>query len=265
MNLRQLQADFLDRIVGGGSSPVGVAPGDPMERGIAIYRNNYRQALMEAMRSTFERTRRWIGGEAFAAAASHHLIRHPPSSWTLDDVGECFAQTTALLFARDPEVADLVALEWAMHRVFGAADAPLLDLPGFGAATASFGEDDWAALRLQPQPGLAVITVHTDCVALWRSLADDVRPQDPPVLDPPAVAVVWREDWRPVCCLASAEEGEALRGMIAGMRYGEVCERLADVHGPERAAQEAGRMLGWWLRSGMLAGVLRAEKPVAMQ
>ena len=51
--------------------------------GLAIYRNNYRSALIDALRSTFERTERLVREESFARAAAHHLIAKPPSSWTL--------------------------------------------------------------------------------------------------------------------------------------------------------------------------------------
>lgn len=228
-----------------------------MARGLDVYRNNYRNALMAAMRATFERTLHWVGAEAFDAAAAHHLIAHPPASWTVDDVGAGFAQTTAGLFARDPDVADLVALEWAMHRVFVAADSAVLDLAGFRQATADFAEDDWAAMRLVLQPGLEVVAARTDCVALWRALAretllEDGRPADPPVLEQAHVAIVWREAWRPVCRMAPAEEGELLRSLAAGASYGALCESLADRHGAEPAVRRAGELLSRWLHAGML-------------
>lgn len=257
MSLLHLQTDFIACL----HDPALPPPADwdaRMARGLEVYRNNYRHASMEAMRSTYERTRRWVGEDAFAAAAAHHLVAAPPSSWTLDDAGAGFAQVAAALFARDAEVGDLAALEWAMHRAFVAAEGEVLDAAAFRRATAGFAEDDWAEMRVVPQPALALVRVRTDCVALWRALASDERPPDPPLLVQPRVAVVWREGWRTTCCLVSAEEGEALRLVLAGQSYGDVCVALAGRHGPDDAALEAGRMLSWWLQAGMLAGVERA-------
>ena len=53
-------------------------------RGLAIYRNNYRGGLIDTLRDTYPRTEVLAGEAAFARAAAHHCITHPPSSWTLD-------------------------------------------------------------------------------------------------------------------------------------------------------------------------------------
>lgn len=207
MSLQQWQADFI-ACLHDADVPLPRGWGAAMARGLEIHRNNYRHALMEAMRSTFERTLRWVGDASFEAAAAHHLVAHPPSGWTLDDVGAGFARTAATLFAREPEVADLAALEWAMHRVFVAADATALDLAGFRDATAGFEEDDWSGMRLLTLPGIGIVEVGTDCVALWRGLAGDARPPEPSRLARPHAAIVWREGWQPVCCLVDAGEAE---------------------------------------------------------
>lgn len=256
MNLQQLQTAFMARV----HDPAAALPPEwdaRMARGMEVYRNNYRHALLETMATTFERTRRWVGEEAFHAAAAHHLVAHPPCSWTLDAAGAGFAETAAGLFARDVEVGDLAALEWAMHRVFVAADSTVLDLAGFQRATAGFAGDDWVAMRLRVQPGLEVVTVGTDCVALWQGLSDDVRPRDPGIFAQPRAAIVWREEMRPVCRITSAEDGRALRLAAAGTPYGALCEDIADRHGAGDAARRAGAMLSDWLHSGLLAGVER--------
>lgn len=256
MSLQQLQADFI-ACLHDADAPLPRGWGAAMARGFEVHRNNYRHALMEAMRSTFERTLRWVGDAPFEAAAAHHLVAHPPSGWTLDDVGAGFAQTAAALFAREPEVADLAALEWAMHRAFVAADATALGLAGFRDATAGFAEDDWSGMRLMTLPGIGIVEVGTDCVALWRGLAGDARPPEPPRLARPHAAIVWREGWQPVCCLVDAGEADALRAAVAGTTFGGLCRQLAGCHGQEGAAREAGRLLAWWLEAGLLAGVER--------
>lgn len=256
MNLAHAQACFLAQVLDAGA-------GWPsrwdarMACGLAVYRNNYRQALMAAMRATFERTLRWVGEAAFDAAAAHHLVSCPPTGWTLDDAGTGFPETVAGLFPRDPDVADLAALEWAMHRAFTAADSTCMDLAAWRHATVGFAGDDWARMRLLPTPGLAVLDVRTDCVALWRSLADDGAGAEPPPLERTTSVIVWREDWRPVCRLATRLEGQALRRIAAGTSYGALCAHLVEDVGvsAEDAAREAGHLLAGWLHAGLLTGV----------
>lgn len=254
MSLQQVQAEFMASLQHA-ELPLPSGCDARFAQGLAVYRNNYQSVLLDAMRSTFERTCGWVGEDAFTAAATHQCVLHPPSGWTLDDVGRGFAETLAALFAQDPEVADLAALEWAMHRAFSAADAEALDMDGFRHATDGFCADDWAGMRLRLQPALHVVAVRTDCVGLWRALAGSERPADPPVLAQAHAAIVWREDWRPVCRLVAAQEAEALRALCAGRDYGGICAQLAETLGADAAAREAGRMLSRWLHDGLLCGV----------
>lgn len=269
MNLAQWQAAFVAGLRDDGDA-VPATLGLSDARGFAVYRGNHRHALMAAMASTFERTRRWVGVGPFEAAAAHHLLLHPPAGWTLDDVGDGFPDTLATLFAGDAEVVELAALEWAMHRVFTAAGAPVLDLDGFRAATAAFDGDDWAALRLVPQPALRILPATTDSVALWQSLAEatgadaagdnDVAPLPPPPapLAAPVAVFAWRLGWRPVCRLADADEAEALAVLAAGGSHGDACATVAARLGDDvAAATRAGAMLSRWLQDGLLAAAGR--------
>lgn len=151
--------------------------------GLDIYRNNYRTALVEALRSTFGRTEKLVGEASFARAAAHHLITCPPSSWTLDLAGESFAETCADLFTNDPEVGELALLEWSMHLAFVARDVTPLTADKFIEAVSKFADDDWAGLTLEFLPGLAVFEVRHDLKAIWSSLADDA---DAPLVEPSA-------------------------------------------------------------------------------
>ncbi|MBX7494991.1 DNA-binding domain-containing protein [Qipengyuania sp. 6B39] len=225
------------------------------EAGLEIYRNNYRTALVEALRSTFERTERLVGEESFRRAAAHHCIAHPPTSWTLDLAGAGFPDTCAELFANDPDVEELAALEWAMHRAFPARDAEPLDTAGFAATTAEFGEADWIGLLLDFLPGLSLVRTRHDLVGLWSSLATLEGAADVRKLDEPQCAVVWREGERPVFVLRPLWEGGALAALAEGGTFGEACALLVDELGEERAVTNAGAMLARWLADGIIAGI----------
>lgn len=224
--------------------------------GMAVYRNNYRSALLNALRAGFERTERWVGAEAFGRAAAHHVISHPPSSWTLDDAGAGFDVTCAQLFADDPEVAELVWLERAMLDAFTSADSIPMDTTGFSAATADFAEQDWAALRLTFQPGMGWRQVSHDLRGIWQHLADDAATGLQVVpLEEPLVCLVWREGERPTFKQVSSLEGRAFAAMQGGANYGDLCEMLAAEIGADQAILDAGRCLGGWLAEGMIVGL----------
>lgn len=236
----------------------GTLPAEWNERhaaGLAIYRNNYRTALVEALRSTFERTERLVGESAFRRAATHHVIANPPSGWTLDLVGEGFDGTCRQLFTEDREVAEIAWLEWAMHRAFVARDAAPLDPPAFAKTCASFGETDWEGLRLAFVPGLALAPVCHDLARLWPSLRGDGEEPTIRTLAEPHHALVWREGERSVFVLKPAAEAHMLATLASGAAWGDTCAALVETLGEDAAIVEAGQLLGRWLAQGLICGV----------
>lgn len=249
--LAQRQDAFLGAIL---DDAAALPPGWDAERapGLAIYRNNYRTALVEALRATFERTERLVGEAAFHRAAAHHCIMHPPSSWTLDRAGAGFPETCAELFARDPDVAELAALEWAMHEAFTARDTAPLTHTQFAETCAGFAEDAWDGLQLVLMPDIRCLPAHHDLVRLWSSLGTDDAEADLAALGSAHCAVVWRAGERPVFVLRPAWEGEALVGFRAGASFGAVCAAMIDTLGEEAAVAEAGAMLARWVGEGWI-------------
>ena len=154
-SLIQRQADFIANLHNEDAAlPEGWT--SRHAKGLAIYRNNYRVALIDALLDTFDRTARWVGEEAFRKAAAHHLIAHPPTGWTLDDVGNGFDVTLAELFANDPEVSELAWTEWSMHQAFGALNAEPLTAIAFATATSEFHEANWGSLCLTFMPRITM-------------------------------------------------------------------------------------------------------------
>lgn len=222
---------------------------------LEVYRNNYRSSLVEALAATFERTQRWVGEESFRRAAAHHVILHPPSSWTIDAVGEGFDATLSELFANDPEVAELAALEWAMHRAFVAGDAASLAMADFAERTAGFSEEDWAGLGFVFTPGAALLSVAHDVGALWNALKDEDFVAPELGLSALHALLVWREGLRPVFRLMDEADGAALAMGLGGSNFGDICAALVERLGPEEGVARAGALLGQWLQDGLIAGL----------
>lgn len=227
--------------------------------GIEVYRGNYRSSLIEALKSTYERTERWVGEEAFRRAAAHHVIIQPPTSWTLDDAGAGFDATCAELFRNDPEVAELAWLEWAMFRAFVSRDVVPLDADGFTWQTSGFGEEEWSNLRLEFLPGASTSEVSHDMRAIWNALGEDELLRPDAALDTPQSVIVWREGERSTFMMGSAEESRAFVALQGGMPYGEMCMMLAgadaSIDEAQQAAMRAGALLGRWLNEGLIAAL----------
>lgn len=241
MTLAVLQRAFLAEIAADDALP-------PSSTGMAIYRNAYRGRLSDALASGFERTKRWVGEEAFEQAAAHYILTYPPHRWTLDLFGEAFPALLETLFADDPEVAELAWLEWHLQQAFAALDAPVLTAADL--AEASLSEEDWARLRFIPAPGFAAGQVDFDVVTLWPLLRDEATPEVARALPEPGWLIVWRQDLSPHYRLLGSAEGSALTALARGTSFGAVA---ADV-GADNLAQ-FGAWFAGWLAEGLFSAM----------
>lgn len=245
MSLLALQSAFHGEIV---AADDGSAPSSP---GMAIYRDAYRGRLLAALAASFERTRRWTGEEAFAAAACHYILTVPPTSWTLDSYGADFPDLLAALFADDPEVAELAWLEWHMSQAFAAPDAPQIDPAALAAA--SHSEADWAAMRFAMAAGFATRTIATNAAALWEALADDAGQGLAVERGENAAILVWRAGLSPHYRIIHADEHRAVLGLASGQTLGAIATDADPV------------LLGEWIRLWLLEGLFAQASCAALR
>ncbi|MXP29716.1 hypothetical protein GRI58_12945 [Porphyrobacter algicida] len=254
MNLLTCQHLFIDHVLED-DAPLPLAwVNDRMRTGLAIYRKGYRSRLIDALAETFPHTRQWVGDESFDKAAAHHLINNPPSHWSLDRAGAGFPESLEVLFARDPEVPELAALEWDMHLAFVAPDAQPLDANAFASATASFGDENWERLRFTLHPTLTVRSIRTSAAAIWRALAEERTLSDGFLLDEPGHILVWRDGMVPVFRTSADHEADCLGLLRAGCNFGDLCLHLTKI-APCNAAAVAGGLLADWLTDGLIVGL----------
>jgi hypothetical protein len=247
MSLLELQRAMLGEIVASDEQAA------PPSAGMAVYRGTYRNRLLEALRTSYEKTCQFVGDEAFDTAACHHIILNPPASWTLDDYGAGFDLTLAELFAEDPEVAELAWLEWHMQRAFGSVDADPLDAAKL--ASGELGIADWDRACFGLVPSVAMRAIRTDCIALWQALADEA--ELPPAQEPADLGqlIVWRKEMLSHFRVADPAEGQALSAIAAGQEFGLLCASLTEQLGPDAALSQAGGWLVQWFQDGLIAKV----------
>lgn len=178
---------FLDQVTGRDG---GLAPGPASERllpsptldadgRLDIYRRSYHARLAAALAADYPTARTLLGDSAFGDLAAAYVAAHPPSSWTLDDLGrslpsfldrpvraaapagpccghdEAGAMAWPLSVADRRLLRDVARLEWAMARVFAApvrAPMPVETL-------ATVGLERLASSGLVVQPGLRLLSL----------------------------------------------------------------------------------------------------------
>ncbi|MEL7198316.1 MAG: DNA-binding domain-containing protein [Pseudomonadota bacterium] len=258
--LAERQAAFMRAILDDGA-PMPEGWGNSQAAGMAVYRGNYRSAIMDTLASSFERTASYVGEDAFRQASMHHAITHPPHHWTIEAVGEGFDQACAQLFSDNPEVAELAWLEWSMLEASRSADCVPLDPASFAGASAEFADADWAELKLTFLPQAVARSVEHDLAGIWRSLDEDMGQEVQ--IAPPATrgCIVWREGEWPTFLMVDVSNAAAFSAMQQGASYAEVVGLLAgpepdeapDQEAVQNAAMKAGEFLGLWLNEGLIA------------
>lgn len=253
------QNAFLDAILDE-NAPLPTGWGNSQAAGMAVYRGNYRSALMETLASTYERTSRYIGPDGFRQASINHVITHPPSGWTIDEAGLGFEQSCLELFPNNPEVAELAWLEWSMLTLVTAPDTQPIGPEDFGAASADFGDEEWSGLTLAFQPRATARLVSHNLTALWKALGEDGLDIPLAQLETPQSCLVWREGERPTFILAEADHVAAFEVMQSGASYSDVIGALLGDAEPtpdaiQDAAMRAGGLLGRWLQEGLLIAI----------
>ncbi len=255
MSLIELQRGLRDRILSGDptfaapdfAAQVAPLPGAPAETRLQVYHHAYRAQLVACLRDSFEKTRAWLGDDAFETAARHHIEAHPPWSWTLGDYGPDFPATLNGLYPGDPEVAELGWLDWSLRRAFDGPDAEPISQEALAAV-------DWDAAVLILAPTLAVGEVTTNCAAIWGAIAEGQTPPPAARLPAPAAVRVWRLGLSPHYRTIEPAEREALAMVAAQAPFGQVCAMLSEGLEEAKAAQSIGALLGTWLQDGLICG-----------
>lgn len=181
--LAELQARFSDCVLGA-VDDLGPALKDP--RGLGIYRANVLGAWTRTLALAHPATRAALGAQAFDAVALAFARSAPPARPELNVYGAGFA---AFLRGREEGpawLADLAALEFALHRSYFAKDEEALDPAGLAALDA----DAMTRLCLRPQSALRLIASDYPLVALHAHLLRDAPPPAS------AMSATWTLVWR---------------------------------------------------------------------
>ena len=249
-DLVALQRAFHDAITG--AAPLDDARAlvrddgvDPSRR-LRAYAHAYRVRLAGALETDYPKLRTLLGADAFEAMGQAYVRAHPPRHPSLRDLGLGLAAFLDATGA-DRLHVDLARLERARVEAFDAADAVPL------------GRDDLAGLAPEAFPRLRLGLVPSACVIELATNADDVWDaieQDAPV--PPGqqasrTVLVWRRELTVIHRTLDPDEAPAIRRMMHGADFGDVCARLT----VERALE----LLLRWLDAAIVRSDHRTSAP----
>ncbi len=154
MLLRALLGDARPGVVTGWLQPRQV------QRGLAAYQAHAGALAERALAAAYPTLQQLLGDESFAALARDFWRHHPPEAGDITRWGEGFES-----LAEEPYLPDMARLEWALHRVQTACDAP----DGAPEGLALLATHEPVSLRLQLPAGSVVLVSAWPVFSLWQA------------------------------------------------------------------------------------------------
>lgn len=137
------------------------------ERGIEVYRNNYRGNLHDALSGAYPVIRLLVGEEFFRWLAKCFIEKYPSRSGNMHRYGSEMPEFLAN-FENTQHLAylpDMARLEWAYHHSYFADDVMPFDLTSLAmVAPESYGELCWHL-----NPGCTLLTSVYPIAAIWQA------------------------------------------------------------------------------------------------
>jgi hypothetical protein len=253
--LELLQRALQHRILtGDGEVGAAIVAEDGSERAkrLQVYEHAYVARLVEALQRAYPALRATVGEASFAELARAHVRQLPSVYRSIRYYG---AELAALVERSRPgaegrALAELARWEWLLAQVFDAADAAPLTVGALAAVPAAA----WGALELVPHPTLRRFESSTNAIELWRRATGasdsdgDLRCEPRPVEQ----WIAWRSELDTRFRSVEGDEAAALDALLAGRRFGEICERLAELGDPSAAPLRAAQLLRTWIAGGLL-------------
>jgi hypothetical protein len=230
-----------------------IEPNDRMTetQRLDVYANMYFYRLHDCLCEDFPKTRERLGPTHFNNLVTDYLLAHPPTHYSLREVGRALPEFLAGHAPTDEfaAICDLAALEWARVDVFDEADAPALDRDALVRVSADAPETTF--IRAVP----AIRLLQIDEAALYRWESPDAGHAPSSRDAQPRSIVVWRKGFAVHHRPAVPDETHCLEALTArDLSLADLAELLlAHDRSAEETAERFAALLELWLADGLLS------------
>lgn len=255
--LRDLQDQFQQAILAGtpgfrrqieATERVGV------DKRIEIYSDAYRARLVEALTDDYDALHKVLGDETFQSLCLAFIEAQPSHHYSIRWYGAELSQFIRQQppFDAHPYLAELAAFQWALMNAFDAANATPIEMQD----VAQVPPEHWPQMRLAPHPSLNLLALEWRVPQLWQELQDgDDNPAPPQRSDTTIDWVIWRRDLQSYFRSTTPAEAAALRALLDGASFGELCEQLCQFEDDEAVALFAAGLLKRWITDEMIVSL----------
>lgn len=223
----------------------------PVELRLDIYRNAYRERLIETLSGDFEVLATLIGENAFRRLCKTYIDKYPSTYYTLRWFGKnlpAFLDYSSEEGSHEWE-AEMAQFEWTFFDAFDAAD----DSTVTEQDAALIPPDAWPTLSATFNSSVRIIPLWWNTLDLWQAVKKDKQPPKPVRLTQTSYCLMWRRDLVTQYRSLEADEAVVISTALSGANFSEICGALAgELHDQEQVPMKAAGYLKGWLTSGML-------------
>jgi hypothetical protein len=222
--------------------------GEAVEERIGIYRGNLTSGWDKALSAAYPVVRQLVGAEFFSALARAYGKAWPSQDPDLNFFGANLADFLAGFehVGAYPYLPGMARLEWALHRVYYAPDAPVLD----GASLSSLSPEDLESARFIPHPAMHLERCEWAVARLWLAHKDEGQ-AFPEEMHADSFALVVRPRWQPRLLMLSHAAFAALSELVEGKTFGEALDAALALE----EEFDVGTHLKQWLEAGAFTAV----------
>jgi hypothetical protein len=239
-----------------------VPPGERLDPAgqLDIYANMYFHRLRDCLAEDFPALVARVGGARFHNLVTDYLLAHPPTHFSLRELGRALPAFLAShpLEREFPALADLARLEWARVDVFDEADAAPLSREQVLERAASDPEGFAPALI----PAARLLRLDAPVLPLWKRLdAGEVVGEEAALAsgDQRCAVRVWRKGFAIFHRSMQPDEERCLEALASGgATLAQLAELLAAAQPPgakeTELAQRFAALLDLWAQDEILTG-----------
>lgn len=254
-SLEQLQVAFLAFLQGKQQDFLElVAEQQPLSREsrASIYRNAYTARLREALDTNHEILGIYLGDEGFELLVTDYINAYPSEVSSLRHFGQHLVRFLSQhqIFSQHPVLAELAGFELLLLDAFDAAESECLE----AAALAQVAANAWPGMKVRFHPSVQLFTQAYPAIQSWQALKQQQTPPDALALEQEEKWLLWRSRERLTEFRAlSYAEYQAIRTLLQGGDFAQLCEALLPHMPPEQVPQQAVGYLSSWLEQGLIS------------
>lgn len=227
---------------------------------LGIYYKAYRLRMIEALANTYPILKALLGDDLFDKTARSYIDFYPSTHRNMRWVGDQMCTHITKTLALYPIANEMATFEWALSLAFDVRDAPILSMQDL----ASIAPENWPQLQFKFHPSVQVIEFKYNVLQVWQALNNEETPPKITQINEPCL--VWRKDLNSHFRSLDLAEFLAIKTVIAGASFGELCEKCQEnavkKHATDnavnkdslenQAAEQAAQFILAWLENGVL-------------